>query len=168
MNITKRDTLAIARLAARKGRAADLARAVRERFAIELPDGPRRVQSADLAFIGIGVNTWLATSERELDTFAASLRDALDAAATVSDQIGAFEVMRLSGQHVCEVLAKFVALDLHPLKFPTGSAAVTLAGHTPVTLWRLEDSFELAVPRSYSPDFQHLLAASAAEFTWPH
>ena len=29
-------------------------------------------------------------------------------------------------------------------------------------------AIELAVPRSYSPDFQHLLASSAAEFKWPH
>jgi len=169
MNITKRDTLAIARVAARKGRAADLARAVRERFGIDLPDGPRRVESAGgLAFIGSGVDTWLATRDDERDTFAASLRNALNAAATVSDQIGAYEVMRLTGQHVREVLAKFVALDLHPGAFATGSAAATLAGHIPLTLWRLADSFELAVPRSYNPDFQHLLAAGAAEFTWPH
>jgi len=168
MNITKRDTLAIARIAARKGRAADLARAVRERFGIDLPDGPRRVESTGLAFIGIGVDTWLATRDDEPDTFAASLRNALNAAATVSDQIGAYEVTRLTGQQSCEVLAKFVALDLHPGAFPTGSAAATLAGHIPLTLWRLADSFELAVPRSYNPDFQHLLAASAAEFTWPH
>jgi len=168
MNITTRDTLAIARIAARKGRSVDLARAVRERFGIDLPDGPRTVQSTKLAFIGIGVDTWLVTRDGELDTFAESLRDALDAVATVSDQIGAYEVIRLSGQHVPEVLAKLVALDLHPRSFPAGSAAVTLAGHIPVTLWRLENAFELAVPRSYHPDFQHLLAASAAEYTWPH
>jgi heterotetrameric sarcosine oxidase gamma subunit len=168
MNITKRDTLAIARIAARKNRAADLARAVRERFGIDLPEGPRRVESTGLAFIGIGVDTWLATRDSEPDTFAASLRDALNPAATVSDQIGAYEVMRLSGEHVPAVLAKFIALDLHPRAFPTGSAAATLAGHIPLTLWRLADSFELAVPRSYNPDFQPLLAASAAEFTWPH
>ena len=168
MKMTKRDTLAIARIAARRGRAADLAHTVRQRFGIDLPDGPRRVESAGLAFIGIGIDTWLATRDDEPDTFAVSLRDALNDSATVSDQIGAYEVMRLTGQHVTEVLAKFVALDLHPRAFPTGSAAATLAGHIPLTFWRLADGFELAVPRSYNPDFQHLLAASAAEFSWPH
>ena len=168
MNITKRDTLAIARIAARKGRVPDVVRAVRERFHIDLPEGPRRIESSSLAFVGIGVDTWLATRENEHDTFAASLRDALNVSATVSDQIGAYEVIRLTGRHVPAVLAKFIALDLHPRAFPTGSAAATLAGHIPLTFWRLADSFELAVPRSYSPDFQHLLAASAAEFKWPH
>ena len=43
--VTSRDILAIARIAARKGRAADLTRTVRERFGIDLPGGPRRVQS---------------------------------------------------------------------------------------------------------------------------
>ncbi|MBS0420789.1 MAG: sarcosine oxidase, gamma subunit [Proteobacteria bacterium] len=168
MNITKRDTLAIARIAARRGRAADLARAVREQFDLDLPEGPRRVESTGLALIGIGVGTWLATRGHEPDTFATSLREAFNSSATVSDQIGAYEILGLTGQHVPAVLAKFIALDLHPRAFPVGSAAATLAGHIPLTFWRLADSFELAVPRSYSLDFQHLLAASAAEFQWPH
>jgi len=167
MNVTHRDTLAIVRIATRKGRTADLTRTVRERLGIDLPAGPRRAQSNDLAFIGIGVDTWLATSETELDTLAASLRNTLDESATVSDQIGAYQVLRLSGPHAVDVLAKLVDLDLHPKVFSPGSAASTLAGHIPLTFWRLEDGFELAVPRSYSQDFQHLLAQNAAEFTWP-
>lgn len=167
---TSRDTLAIARITARKGRAADLTRTVRNRWDIDLPNGPRRVQSPDLAVIGVGVDTWLATSEKELDGLAASLRSALDDSATVSDQIGANHVLRLTGRHVRGVLAKLVSLDLHPRVFAVGSAATTLGPHIPGTLWRLEDDsngaavFELAVPRSYSHDFGHLLAANAAEF----
>ena len=97
MIVTSRDTLAIARVTARKGRTADLTRTVRERYGIDLPVGPRRAQSGDMAFIGIGVNTWLATSEKELDGFAASLRSVVDESATVSDQIGAYQVLRLTG-----------------------------------------------------------------------
>jgi heterotetrameric sarcosine oxidase gamma subunit len=172
---TSRDTLAIARIAARKGRAADLTNTVRERFGIELPTGPKRVQANELAFIGVGVATWLALSECELadnglDGFAASLRNIVDESATVSDQIGGYSVLRLTGRRVTQVLAKFVALDLHPQVFVPGSAASTIGSHIPLTLWRLEDSsgglavFELAVPRSYTTDFRHLLSASAAEF----
>jgi hypothetical protein len=81
---TSRDTLAIARIAARKGRAADLTNTVRGRFGIELPNGPKRVQANELAFIGVGVATWLALSECEsadngLDGFAASLRHIVSA-----------------------------------------------------------------------------------------
>jgi methylglutamate dehydrogenase subunit D len=166
--ITARDTLAIARIAARKGRAAVLTRTVRERFGIELPNGPRRVQSGELALIGIGVESWLATTDSAMDGFAASLRDALNESATVSDQIGAYHVLRLTGLRVREVLAKLVSLDLHPTVFGVGCAASTLGSHIPLILWGLEepDAFEVVVPRSYSRDFEHLLAQSAAEFQW--
>jgi methylglutamate dehydrogenase subunit D len=166
MIVTSRDTLAIARISARKGRRADLTLTVRERFGIDLPGGPRRVQSGDLAFIGIGVDTWLATTDKELDGFATSLRRVVDESATVSDQIGAYLVLRLTGLHVRDVLAKLVSVDLHPKVFTDGCAATTSGSHIPLTLWYLgKDAFELAVPRSYSRDFQHLLAQSAAEFT---
>jgi methylglutamate dehydrogenase subunit D len=168
--VTNRDTLAIARIAARKGRAEALARTVRERFGVELPSGPHRV-ARELAFIGVGVEAWLATADTDVDGFAASLRNAVDDSATVSDQIGSYVVLRLTGRGVADVLAKFVALDLHPRVFAPGSAASTIASHIPLTLWRLEDGpgglpvFELAVPRSYADDFRHTLTESGA--TWP-
>jgi sarcosine oxidase subunit gamma len=167
--VTNRDTLAIARIAARKGRAAALAHTVRERFGIELPIGPHRV-ARELAFIGVAVDAWLATADTDVDGFAASLRNAIDDSATVSDQIGSYVVLRLTGRLVTEVLAKFVALDLHPRVFVPGSAASTIASHIPLTLWRLEDNcgisvFELAVPRSYADNFRHTLTESGA--TWP-
>jgi sarcosine oxidase subunit gamma len=167
---TNRDTLAIARIAARKGRAAALTDTVRKQFGVELPDSPRRVQANELAFIGVGVATWLATADGDLDGFAASLRNAVDNSATVSDQIGSYVVLRLTGPRVRDVLAKFVALDLHTRVFVPGAVAATVASHIPLTLWRLEDSsaglavFELAVPRSYATEFGHLLTESAAEF----
>jgi len=71
------------------------------------------------------------------------------------------------GTFAASLRTALVPLDLHPAVFPPGSAAVTLAGHIPLTLWRLEDGFELAVPRSYSHDFQHMLAQSATGFPWP-
>ena len=98
----------------------------------------------------------------DLDGFASSLRNVVDESATVSDQIGAYQVLRLSGKDVTDVLAKFVSLDLHPKVFTPGSVATTAGSHIPLTLWCLEeDSIELAVARSYSHDFRHLLA----EFT---
>lgn len=169
--VTYRDTLAIARIAARKGRSAALTHTIRERFGVELPSGPRRVQANELAFIGVGVEAWVATADTDVDGFAASLRNAIDDSATVSDQIGSYLVLRLTGRGVTDVLAKFVALDLHPRVFVPGSAASTIASHIPLMLWRLEDSpeglpiFELAVPRSYADSFRHTLTESGA--TWP-
>jgi len=167
MIVTSLETLAIARVTARKGRTADLTRTVRERYGIDLPAGPRRAKSGELAFIGVGVNTWLATSEKELDGFAMALRDVVDESATVSDQSGAYQVLRLTGAHMRDVLAKLVSIDLHPTVFTAGSAASTLASHIPITLWSDSESFELAVPRSYGHDFGHLLAQNAREFGFP-
>jgi sarcosine oxidase subunit gamma len=167
MIVTSLDTLAIARVSARKDRSADLTRTVRERYGIDLPVGPRRAAAGGWTFIGIGVNTWLATSEKELDGFATALRNVVDESATVSDQSGAYQVLRLTGTHVRDVLAKLVSIDLHPTVFTAGSAASTLASHIPITLWSDSESIEVAVPRSYSHDFGHLLAENAREFGFP-
>jgi len=166
---TDRSGLAIARVAARKGQLAALTSRVRERFGVELPQAPRRVETNGVAFIGVGVDAWLGVAEGHLG-LAASLREALDDLATVSDQIGSYGVLRLTGPRVRDALAKFVPLDLHAGVFDPGSAASTIASHIPVTLWRLADSadgfsiFEIAAPRSYAASFWHVITQSAAEF----
>jgi heterotetrameric sarcosine oxidase gamma subunit len=168
----ERDGLALARIAARKDRLAALTSRVRERFGVELPQGPRRVETNGLAFLGVGVETWLAVAEGGFAShrLAASLRDAIDDLATVSDQIGSYAILRLTGPRVRDALAKFIPLDLHTRVFDPGSAASTMASHVPVTLWRLADSpdglpvFEIAAPRSYAGSFWHVVMESAAEF----
>ena len=180
----ERDGLAIARIAARKDRLAALTSRVRERFGVELPQGPRRVETIGLAFVGVGVETWLAVAEGSStspetprapgnngrNNFAASLRDAIDDLATVSDQIGSYAGLRLQGPRVRDALAKFIPLDLHARVFDPGSVASTIASHIPVTLWRLADGsdglpvFEIAAPRSYAGSFWHVVMESAAEF----
>jgi methylglutamate dehydrogenase subunit D len=167
-----RDGLAIARIAAKKDRLAALTSRVRERFGVELPQGPRRVETNGFAFVAVGVETWLAVAESGFASqrFAPSLRDAIDDLATVSDQIGSYAVLRLTGPRVRDALAKFIPLDLHARVFDPGSAASTIASHIPVTLWRLADGsdglpvFELAAPRSYAGSFWHVVVESAAEF----
>ncbi len=170
----QRDQLAIARVSARKGQLPALMKRVRDRYGIELPSGPRRVHAAAVAFIGVGVGVWLASLEAGADVaslngFGASLRSFLAGTASVSDQIGSYLILRLTGPRVREALAKLVPLDLHPRAFAPGGAASTIASHVPLTLWRLDDEsgsavFELAVPRSYSGSFGHAIAESAAEF----
>jgi heterotetrameric sarcosine oxidase gamma subunit len=167
---TDRDGLAIARISARKGRLPSLTSRVRERFSVELPQGPRRVETNGLAFVGVGVEAWLAIAEGGLNSFAASLREAVDDLAAVTDQIGSYAVLRLTGPRVRDALAKFIPLDLHARVFDPGSAASTIASHVPVTLWRLADGsdglpvFEIAAPRSYTGSFWHVVMESAAEF----
>jgi heterotetrameric sarcosine oxidase gamma subunit len=170
---TDRDGLAIARITARKGPLAALTSRVRERFGVELAEGPRRVEANGVVFVGMGVETWLAIAEHGFASaggFTASLREAVDDLAAVSDQTGSYAVLRLTGPCVRDTLAKFVPLDLHARVFDPGSAASTIASHIPVTLWRLPDGsgglpvFEIAAPRSYAGSFWHVVVESAAEF----
>jgi sarcosine oxidase subunit gamma len=166
--VTDRDGIGFATVLARKGRAAVLAGRVRERFGIDLPTGPKRVASGAIAFAGTGPDAWLATAERG-DGFAATLREALNDLAAVSDQSGGTAALRLAGPRVRDALAKGVTIDVHPRSFAVGDVAVTAAAHIGVTLWRLDDDadgavFEVAIARSFAGSFWHWLSASAAEF----
>jgi methylglutamate dehydrogenase subunit D len=165
---TDRAGLAVVRIAARKGRAGELAGRVREHFGIELRSGPTRIEANGLAIVGIGVETWLVVAEREPEEIVRSLRAALDNVATVSDQSGGHAVLRLTGPRIREALAKFLAIDLHAREFQPGAAATTLASHIPLTLWRLNDGveghpvFEFLVQRSLADSFYHVLIESTA------
>ena len=170
VTVVDRDGLGMATVLAGRGRAALLAARVQERFDIELPQGPRRAVAGDIAFGGIGPETWLATSETGGNGFAAALRQAIGDLATVVDQSDGYAMLRLTGPKLRETLAKGVPLDLHAGVFRPGDIAATLVSHMDAILWRLPDQtdgssvFEMAVPRSVARDFWHWLAESAAEF----
>ena len=169
VTVTDRSGLQLARLVARKSCVDRLAASLHAHFGIELPRGPRRATSASLALIGIGVDAWLAVTERGQDA-ARTLGSALADCAAVSAQSGGYAVLRVEGPQVRPTLAKLLPIDLHPREFPPGAAASTLAAHAAVTLWRLEDApdgtsvFEIVVPRSLTVSFTDALAHSAAEF----
>lgn len=169
VTVTDRSGLQLARLVARKGCIDRLATSVHAHFGIELPRGPRRTASDDLALVGIGVDAWLAVAAHGRDA-ARTLGPVLADCAAVSAQSGGYAVLRVAGAQVRPTLAKLLPIDLHPREFPPGAAASTLAAHASVTLWRLEDApddtsvFEIVVPRSLTVSFTDALAHSAAEF----
>jgi sarcosine oxidase subunit gamma len=168
-----RDGLGLATVQVRKGQLRALRDRVRHQFGLELPLGPRRSAAQEVAFIGVGPSTWLAISESGGNGFASSLRRLLDVLASVSDQTDGHAVVRLTGQRVREILAKGIAIDLHPKTFRPNDAAGTVAAHIGITLWRLDDTFdgapvfELAVFRSYAASLSRWLSHCAAEFTEP-
>ena len=165
--VTARDGIGVATLIARKGKATALAEAARG-IQIEFPDGPRRSGAGDLALIGTGPDTWLATHEGGSEALAHAL-DLLRPSAAIADQSSGYAVLRVSGPRVRDALAKLVPIDLHPRGFAVGTAASTVAAHLGVTLWRLDDgpdgaTFEIAMYRSFAGSFWHALSGSAAEF----
>jgi heterotetrameric sarcosine oxidase gamma subunit len=165
-----RDGLGLATVLARKGRAELLAQRVRERFGIELPNGPRRMSEGTVSFAGTGRGAWLAVCENGGNGFATSLRETIGDLAAISDQSDGYAVLRLAGPRVRDTLAKLVPVDIHPRAFRPGDVAGTVVAHFGATLWRLEDGpdgsavFEVAVFRSLARSFWHALGESAAEF----
>ncbi len=170
IGIRARDTLSLATVLVRRGKNAELAERVRQRFGIDLPNGALHTTAGDLGLIGTGPDAWLATREESGADLIRALRNGIGDLASISDQSGAYTVLRLSGLKLRDTLAKMIPIDLHPRVFPPGTVAVTVAGHIGVILWRLDDTaagsaeFDIAVYRSYATDFWHFLSDSAAEF----
>lgn len=165
VTVRPRDDLAMAKLIARKGRADDLAAAIRSRYGLDLPAMPKRVEQGGLAFIWSGPGQWLAVAEDGRD-LARELSETVGAFAAVSDQSDGLAVLRVSGPHARDALIKGVGLDLHPRAFGPGDAAVTMIAHIGAQLWQLDDrpSYEIAIYRSFAGSLWRWLDASAAEF----
>lgn len=157
----------LATVTARKGRRAALLDAAWSAFGVALPETPRRVVIGELAFVWSGPDQWLACRHpapaEGMETFLAA---ALAGPAAVVDQSHGRMLLRVTGPHVRDALAKGVTVDLHPRAFQAGDAAATLVSHIPVHLWQIDDrpTYELAVARSLAQSFWHWLEMSAAQY----
>jgi sarcosine oxidase subunit gamma len=164
--LAEREGLAIAGIQARRGRVGELVERVRERFGLELLDGPKRVAAGPIAFVGIGPGKWLAVDAGGDPAFVAGLARDLAGVAAVVDQSDGHVLVRVTGAHARDALQKAVPLDLHPRAFGPGAAACTILAQIGVVLWQLDDApgFEVAAPHSFMGSFRHALHFSAAEF----
>jgi heterotetrameric sarcosine oxidase gamma subunit len=150
--LRERTGLGLASIQARRARTGELARLVRERFGVELPEGPKRVAAGEIAFVGTGPGKWLAIFEPGTDLDLAGV-------AAVVDQSDTYAVVHAEGPVAREMLQQRLPIDLHPRAFGPGDAAATSLGHIGVLLWQLDDapSYEIAAPRSYAASFCHAL-----------
>ena len=167
VTIAERAGLGLATVAARKGEARALQDRVREAYGVDLPQGSRIVAGRDVSFIGYGPGQWLAVSEvLANETLARDLAERVKGLASISDQSSGRTVIRLSGTHARDVLAKGLPIDLDPRAFPLGSAATSTISLMGIQLWQADDtrSYDIAVFRSLSESFWRWLTASAAEF----
>ena len=165
--ISERIGLGLGTVAARRGKAEALSRAVASAYGVELPSSSRVARGPNVGFIGYGPGQWLAVSESLAgEALARDLSAKLQGLASISDQSGGRTVLRISGAHARDVLAKGLPIDLDPRAFPLGSAATSAISHMGVQLWQLDDtrSYDLAIFRSVSESFWSWLTASAAEF----
>ena len=165
-----RDGIGLATVMARSGASDALNQRIRERFGIDLPQGPHRSAATGVAFVGMGPGSWLALAERDGNDFAAKLMSELDGVASVSDQSDGYTMIRLSGAHVRDALAKLIPIDVDAGAFQVGDVASTVGSHIGVTVWRLPDGphssplFEVILFRSLTRSFWHALAEAAGEY----
>ncbi|MFD1704027.1 sarcosine oxidase subunit gamma [Methylopila henanensis] len=138
------ENLTLASVAALRGREAELVQAVRAAYGLDLPTGPARVASGEVAFVGAGPGKWLAVSSAPTDF------STLPAA--VADQSDGRTVLRVSGPKARETLATLIQLDLHPRTFGPGDAAMTHAASIAVHLWQVDDAptYEIATFRTFA------------------
>lgn len=167
VRVAARDGLGIASLAAPAAGEAALVAAVKNSFGLDLPSKPAIARSEKHAAVWAGPGQWLLIAEDRAG-FADALAP-LSVVAAVADQSSGRAALRLSGERVRDALAKGCMLDLHPVAFPVGMAALTSIAHIGVHLWRAEDGpegavFEIMVARSFAGSFWSWLSASVAEF----
>jgi methylglutamate dehydrogenase subunit D len=161
-----REGLALAAVAARRGREADLADAVERALGLRPPDGPKAVAGGGAVWIGVGPGQWLVAVEEDTADFVSALTGRLAGLAAVTDQSDGRVVLRVSGPRARDALAKGFSIDLHPRAFRPGDAAATQAAHVGAQIWQVDDAptYDIAVARSYAASFWSWLTASAAEF----
>lgn len=164
--VQERTGLSIVHVAAFRGRTDAVRDAVQRTLGLTLPQAPRRVADGGLAALWAGPEQWmLLASEPAGPMLEARLASALDGLAAVTEIGDGRAVLRLAGPQARAVLAKGVAIDLHPDVFGPGATALTLASMIDVQLSRLsdEDGYELILFRSLAGSLWHWLEESAAE-----
>jgi sarcosine oxidase subunit gamma len=162
--VTPLENLGIATVIGRHERSGDLIAHFAGRYGIAPPAKPAVVRGKDCSLIWAGPEQWLAVSDdRKLP---GELAGALGSAAAVSDQSDARAVLRLSGRHVRDVLAKGCPIDLDRRVFGRGATAVTVISHIGVQLWCLpdDDALHVALFRGMAGSFWAWFSTSAAVF----
>ncbi|MET0747737.1 MAG: sarcosine oxidase subunit gamma family protein [Rhizobium sp.] len=106
----------------------------------------------DVSVRTVGPGEWLAVSETlGVDSLARDFA-MLDAERlSIFEQSDGRAVLRLSGPNVRRILAKCVAVDLHPDVFAEGRSGTMLCCHVSANVARTGvDTFEIAVMRSFA------------------
>jgi len=154
---------------ARRGKAAELAKAAKGWFGVAAPGTPRAVQTADATLIWSGPDQFFVLSKGGKNGMAV-LAPSLAGSASLSDQSHARVLISVSGAKARAMLAKLSSIDLHADAFAIGAAAATSMDHTSVTLWRGNDRtdgqavFNVLVFATFAESLWHTMLDSAAEY----
>lgn len=166
LTIQERNGLQIVSLAARRGQAAALASAIRQRWRVDLPTGPRFVEGGGVAFAWSGAERWLALTEADALDLQTELRAEAQSLSSITALGDGRVVLRLSGPALREALASVVPIDLDAKAFGPGDVALTLAGYIHVQIRQLNEvpSFEVTAFRSYAASLFDMLLEAGLRF----
>ncbi|MBB2960410.1 sarcosine oxidase subunit gamma [Methylobacterium sp. R2-1] len=164
IRLTLRENFGLATLIAADGKEADLQAALAERFGLSLPETGAAHVEGERGLIWSAPGQWLALAPSPQGL--RDLPEVLRGVAAVTDQSDSRALVRISGPQARALLAKGVAVDLHPRAFGPGRAAVTSIAHIGVQLWQRDagPTYEIAVARSFAGSFWQWLEHAAAEF----
>lgn len=118
--------------------------------------------------IWAGPDDWFWISrEQSAKEMCATLKKHLEGLhAAVTDVSGGYEILRLSGKSVLEVLAQGCPLDLHPSQFKVGQSAGSVFFKASIWIWKTNESptYELLVRTSFKKYIDLVLEAVCAEY----
>ena len=173
MPVSASDAVRIARrrcdlvqLAARKGREADLAAAVRVAYGVDLPAPGYAATRGDVAALWVQPNAWMMVAPPgEEGALARAVKAACGDAGSMVDQTHGRMVFTLAGRDARVVLQKLCRLDLHPRAFGPGRVATTLMAEISCLLHQRDDSpsFDMMVFSSFAKHFGGALAHAAGQ-----
>ncbi|UUX50434.1 hypothetical protein NUH88_01805 [Nisaea acidiphila] len=115
--------------------------------------------------LGTGTGRWVV-SEPETRDLHAHLRASLPPGAAVTDLGHARTVLRLTGLHARDLLAKGTGIDLHPSAFPADRSRMTGLFHTSVLIdcRSAAPVYDIYVHRSYAVHLFEMLLDGALEY----
>jgi sarcosine oxidase subunit gamma len=156
---------------ARRGQWPAVAKAAKSHFGVDAPTHPQAVTGKEGVLLWSGPDQLSAlTARRDEIRPLDSLSDHFAGIASLSDQSDGRCLLRISGAHSRDMLAKVSSVDLDAGLFPVGAAAATAIDHTAANLWREADAadgspvFKLLVFSSFADSLWNTLVDAAAEY----
>lgn len=164
LTITERFDLALASVAARRGRMADLAKAA-QAMGLPLPDPARHETGAVYAAFWTAPEMWLVEAPfASHELIAGMLKGALGDTASVTEQTDAWVALDLTAPDLAPLLARLCNVDFPTV--PAGHATRTMIEHLGCYLIKHgTGSARLYGPRSAAGSLLHALEVAAAS-TW--
>ena len=109
---------------------------------------------------------WISSEQSAQEMHDALRKNCRNLHVAITDVSGGFEILRLSGKSVTEVLAQGCPLDLHSSQFKVGQSAGSVFFKASVWLWKLDSAptYELLVRTSFKKYVDLLLETLCAEY----